>query len=232
MRVVKTPLRVTIQLVVELPDAPLNPQPPLGIDVGVKSRATLSHGQRWNKREGDRERLIVLQQRLAKAKKGSNNRKKRKVSLAKEWQRIREREKDILHEMLTDLVKQTNCYYVEDLHIQNMMQNHNLARSIAEQQWSAFVNMLTYKAASAGGWVRKVYPAYTSQDCSRCGHRVKKSLSDRMHECPVCHLCRDRDWNAAINILNRGLAVSPPSGGNIPSVTTGGKNSMLGLSSI
>lgn len=213
-RVLKTPIRIVVQLVVELPDAQPAPQPPLGIDVGVVARATLSDGQRYVGNHVDRERLTVLHQRLSKAKQGSKNRQKCKSSLAKEWQRVRMRERTTLHEMTTALVKhKTNCWYVEDLRVQNMMGNHNLARSIAEQQWGALVHQLTYKAASAGGWVRKVDPKHTSQDCSRCGERGKKTLSDRMHVCPRCGLSIDRDWNAAINILNQGLLVSPPTGG-------------------
>ena len=226
-RIVKTPIRVVIQLVVELPDVQSSPQPPLGIDVGVSARVTLSDGQRWTKNEVDRERLTVLQQRLSAAKKGSKNRQKRKSSLAKEWQRVTTKERNILHGMTADLVKKTNCYYVEDLDVQGMMKNHSLARSIAEQQWGNFVGMLAYKAESAGGWVRKVDPAYTSQDCSRCGTRVEKTLSDRLHVCPACHLEIDRDWNAARNILNRGLTVSPPSGGNSPSGALGAENCSL-----
>ena len=216
--VVKTPLRVRLQLVVARPAPPPNPQPPLGIDVGVAARATLSDGQRYGGHQIDRERLMALQQQLARAKKRSKNRQKRKRLLAKEWQRVRERERGRLHEMTADLVKhKTNCYYVENLNVQNMMGNHHLARSIAEQQWGTFVDMLTYKAASAGGWVRTGDPKHTSQDCSRCGHRVHKTLSARLHVCSACGLSLDRDWNAAINILNRGLMGSPPSGGNIPS---------------
>ncbi len=227
-RVVKTPIRVVVQVVVELPDAQPHPTPPLGIDVGIAARVTLSDGQRWTTNEVDRERLTVLQQRLSAAKKGSKNRQKRRRMLAKEWQRVRDRERAILHEMTADLVKsKSNCWYVENLNVQGMMGNHHVARSIAEQQWSAFVDMLTYKAASAGGWVVKVDPQYTSQDCSRCGTRVKKTLSDRLHICSVCGLSIDRDWNAAINILHRGLHVSPPSGGNFPSGTPGAENGML-----
>lgn len=231
-RIVHTPIRVVVQLIVALPDADPTPHPPLGIDVGVAARATLSNGTRYVGNQIDRERLTVLQQRLSHAKKGSKTRQKRKRMLAKAWQRVRERERNTLHEMTADLVKRTNCYYVEDLRVQNLMGNQHLARSIAEQQWGTFINMLTYKAARAGGWVQKVDPKYTSQDCSRCGNRVEKALSDRLHECPRCGLSIDRDWNAAINVLHRGLTVSPPSGGNAPSGPVGAENGMLGSSSI
>ena len=224
VRVVVTPLRVMVQLVVKRPDAQPNPQPPLGIDVGITARVTLSDGTRWTKCELDRERITVLQQRVSAAKKGSRNRRKRARELSKEWRRAVERERGMLHEMTADLVKKTNCYFVEDLPVQKMMQNHGLARSIAEQQWATFLAMLTYKAESAGGWVRKVDPKYTSQDCSRCGTRVKKTLSDRLYACSVCGLSIDRDWNAAINILRRGLHDLSP-GGNIPGGVSGTKNS-------
>ena len=231
-RVVKTAIRVGVQLVVALPDAQPNPQPPLGIDVGIAARATLSDGHRYVGCTVDRARLTVLQQRLSRAKKGSNNRQKKRM-LAKEWQRIRERERDILHDLTAELIKnKSNCWYVEDLNVQGMMQNHTLARSIAEQRWSTFVRMLTYKAESAGGWVKKVDPQYTSQDCSRCGARIKKTLSDRLHLCPACGLSIDRDWNAALNVLNRGLAVSPPTGGKVPCGVLGTENSTLGSSSV
>jgi transposase len=81
-----------------------------------------------------------------------------------------------------------------------------------------------YNAVGAGGWVRKVDPKQMSQDGSRCGYRVRKTLSDRRHACPECGLCIDRDWNVALNIVNRGLKDSPPSGGNIPSGTAGAEN--------
>ena len=227
-RIVKTPIRVTVQLIIELPDASPNPQPPLGIDVGMAARVTLSDGQRWTKNEVDRERVTVLQHRLSAAKPGSQTRQKRKRMLEKEWQRVRERERGILHAMTAALIKSnSNCWYVENLNVQGLLKNHTLARSIAEQQWATFVNMLTYKAARAGGWVTKVDPRYTSQDCSRCGNRVEKTLSDRLHSCDQCGLSIDRDWNAALNILHRGLTVSPPSGGNAPSVAAGGENGML-----
>ncbi len=95
---------------------------------------------------------------------------------------------------------------------------HTRLTAFLEQQRSL------YKAASAGGWVRKVDPKHTSQDCSRCGERVTKTLSDQSHMCPACGLSIDRDWNAALNILNQGLVVSPPTGGNIPCGTSGAEN--------
>ena len=231
-RVVQTPIRVVIQRVIELPDTQPAPNPPPGIDVGIQARVTLSDGQRWTKNAGDRERLTVLQQRRSAAKPRSKNRQKRKRMLAKEGQRVREQEHGQLHAMTADLVKKTHCYDVENLNVQGMLGTHYLARATAEQQWGTFVNLFTYKAASAGGWVRKVDPKHTSQDGSRCGARVQQTLSDRLHVCTRCGLSRERDWNAARNILNRGLEVRPPSGEKDPRIAIGGKNGMLGQPSI
>lgn len=111
-RVVCTPMRVVVQLVVEQPDTQPTPRPPLGIDVGIAARATLSDGTRYVGNQIDRERLAALQQHLAHAQKRSKNRQKRKRMLAKEWQRVRERKHGTLHEMTADLVKKTNCYTV------------------------------------------------------------------------------------------------------------------------
>ena len=110
-REVQTPMRGVGQLVVDLPDVHPNPNPPLGIAVGISARVPLSAGQRWPKNEGARERLTVLPQRLAAAKKGSKPRQERKRQLAKEWQRVRARA--IRHEMRTDVVKRTTGYSVD-----------------------------------------------------------------------------------------------------------------------
>jgi putative transposase len=94
---------------------------------------------------------------------------------------------------------------VEDLSVNRMVHNHCLAKSIADAAWAQFVDYLTYKAAWAGGRVVLVNPAYTSQDCSRCGHRQKLRLADRTYRCPCCGLVLDRDHNAARNLLALGL---------------------------
>ena len=93
---------------------------------------------------------------------------------------------------------------IEDLSVKRMLHNKYLSKSISDAAWSIFTDCLTYKAEEAGSVVEPVDPAYTSQDCSQCGHRLKKTLSDRRHKCPCCGLDMDRDHNAAINILRLG----------------------------
>ena len=161
VRVVRTPRRVKLQFVMEvLSPAVLDIRPPVGIDLGIKDRAVLSNGYKVPKNVVDRAELKRRQRILSRAEKGSNNRQKKRRLLAKAWQRVTERERGKIHEITRALVKDHACRFaVEDLKIPNMVRNRRLSRSIVEQQWGYFVHCLTYKAASAGGWVSKWIPA-------------------------------------------------------------------------
>ncbi len=94
---------------------------------------------------------------------------------------------------------------VEDLAVNRMVHNHCLSKSISDAGWAQFDNLLAYKAAWAGRQFVAVNPAYTSQNCSRCGHRQAMPLEERVYTCPDCNLVLDRDHNAALNILALGL---------------------------
>lgn len=209
VRVVRTPRRVKLQFVMEVAEpAVLDIRPPVGIDLGIKDRATLSNGYKVPKNVVDRAELKRRQRILSRAEKGSNNREKKRRLLAKAWQRVTERERGQVHEITRALVKGHACrFVVEDLKISNMVRNRRLSRSIVEQQWGYFVHGLTYKAASAGGWVVKVDPRNTTQRCSGCGAmpRDKLGLDQRMYHCYACGMALDRDINAAVNILHRGM---------------------------
>ena len=116
------------------------------------------------------------------------------------------------HELTRKLVAERSAkFYVEDLRVPNLVKNHHLARAIIEQQWRAFFDMLTYKAESAGGWVRKVNPRHTSQRCSGCGAMPDQrlTLGDRTYLCLTCGLVVERDVNAARNVLQAGLSGLP-----------------------
>jgi putative transposase len=97
-------------------------------------------------------------------------------------------------------VQKYGTIYVEDLKIKNMVKNHHLARSISDASWGELFDCLECKAEEAGRKIVKVNPKNTSQNCSRCGNKVEKSLAVRIHECPFCGLEMDRDENAARNI--------------------------------
>ena len=224
LRIVKTPLRVTVQVVVEREAAKVvDLRPPLGIDAGIRYRAALSTGHAVPGRRLDRSELKRRQRRLSKAGRGSRGRCRKRLALAREWQRVTERERGAMHELTARLVREHGArIYVEDLKIPNMLRNRRLARSIAEQNWGTFVSLLTYKAEEAGGWVRKVSPHHTSQWCSECGALPagKLTLDQRTYECRSCGHAEDRDVNAARNILQVGLALHPP-GGVLPGAPGG-----------
>ncbi|MEH2296857.1 RNA-guided endonuclease InsQ/TnpB family protein, partial [Nostoc sp.] len=111
-------------------------------------------------------------------------------------------------------IKQARCVVAsndvvvyEDLKIANMVKNHHLAKSISDASWYQFTQWLEYYGKIWDKAVVAVTPAYTSQDCSNCGHRVKKSLSTRTHSCSSCGIEICRDTNAAINILKKGMKI-------------------------
>lgn len=181
----------------------------VGIDVGLSHFATMSTGDHIaNPRffRTDEHALAKAQRRLAKEAKGMPARTKRRKVVAHIHERIANRRYDFCHQTARKLVNTYGVLFFEALQIPNMMQNHCLAKSIADVAWGQFVRITTDKAACAGRRVAQIDPRYTSQDCSRCGHRVPKKLSERVHQCSTCQLILDRDHNAALNILRCGLA--------------------------
>ena len=207
-RVVKTARRVSVCLTWALPELRLvDARPPVGMDVGVDNLYALSNGEIAPAMKRDKSRVKHFQKRLSKAKKGSNNRIKKRSSYAKACQAERERTQGQLHELTARLVKDHGArWFVEDLDIQKMTakgkaQKRGLNRSILEREWGSFVSKLTYKAESAGGWVEKVNAAYTSKTCNKCGgvnHHMGRT--DPMN-CIYCNHQDHRDVNAAKNML-------------------------------
>lgn len=198
-------------LVIEAPKR--NPLPKtglsVGVDVGVKDFCTLSTGEvvanpRTLQKHG--ENLAQEQRRLARKKKGSNNRQKAKLKVARVYAKVANTRKDFHHKLSTSLVQRFDVIAVEALNVKGMVRNHKLSKSILDVAWSAFFAMIQTKAENAGRVFEKVNPAYTSQTCSECGHRQKMPLKVRTFECGKCQVVIQRDHNAAINILGRGTA--------------------------
>ena len=217
LRIVRSPRRVEVQIVVELAQQDIadDARAPVGIDIGIRARVALSGGEIVPGNPLDRAELRHRQRRVSRAQRGSKSRRKKVCALAKEWQRVTERERGRLHELTSRLVREQGPrFYVEDLRILNMTKNHRLARAILEQTWGAFVSMLAYKAEDAGGWVRKVPAHRTSQRCSACGAppSTPVGLAVRTYRCAGCRNVVDRDVNAARNILSVGLALDWPGG--------------------
>src|SRR5262249_18609744 len=192
-------------------DIPVQPLPAMGqetgIDLGIEAFATLSNGMRifspgWY-RQAERA-LKMAHRRVSRRKKGSNRRRKAVKLLAKAHQKVRRARQDFHHKTALALVRANDTIYHEDLQTANMVRNHHLAKSIQDAGWSAFLSILSFKAACAGRSVVAVPPAYTSQICSGCGVLVSKGLSVRWHSCPECGTSLHRDHNAAKNIERLG----------------------------
>lgn len=180
----------------------------IGIDVGINKYAVLSNGMEYENprflRKKERQ-LKKAQQKLSRRKKRSANYIKQVQRIQKLHEKVANQRKDFLHKLSYHLSKDYSVIVVENLNIRNMVRNRKLSKSISDAGWGMFRNMLAYKCENHGGVLVKVEPKYTSQDCSSCGNRVKKSLSIRTHVCKKCGTVLDRDYNASLNILQKGL---------------------------
>jgi putative transposase len=181
----------------------------VGIDVGLKTFATLSDEQELANPRFFREEekaLARAQRRLSKEERGTLERACRRRVVARVHERTRCRRGDFTHQHSRRIVNQFDMIAVEDLSVNRMVHDHCLAKSIHDAAWSQFASHLSYKAAWAGRRFVAVNPAYTSQDCSQCGHRkTDLSLADRTYACLCCGIVLDRDLNASLNILGVGL---------------------------
>jgi putative transposase len=187
-----------------LPEVP----DPVGLDVGLAAFATLSTGETIpNPRffRAEEKALARAQRRLAKEAKGTPTRRKRRKIVARVHERTRFRRRDFTHQKSRRVVNRFQVIAAEELSVNRMVHNHCLAKSISDAAWAEFLSMIRVKAEWAGRAFIAVNPAYTSQDCSRCGHRQKMPLADRVYRCPCCLLELDRDLNAALNLLRVGL---------------------------
>lgn len=183
----------------------------VGLDAGITTLLTLSTGEkvanlRHEKR--DRARLALAQRRFARKQKGSANRAKAAVKVAKVYGRIRDRRRDYLHKLSTRIIRENQTVVIEDLSVRNMVRNHSLARAISDASWRELRRQLQYKATWYGRQVVAIdrwYPS--SKTCSECG-RVTPSLPLNVREWTCqCGVVHDRDVNAAKNIRAAGLAV-------------------------
>ena len=180
----------------------------IGLDVGLASFYTDHEGNKVDNpkflRKSEK-KLKRLQRRLSKKKKGSKNRQKARQRLAKAHLKISRQRKDFAVKLARCVVRSNDVIAYEDLRIKNLVKNHCLAKSINDAAWYQFREWIEYFGVKFGKITIAVPPNYTSQNCSNCGEIVKKSLSTRTHQCK-CGCVLDRDENAAINILKKGLS--------------------------
>ena len=195
----------------EIPDPATPAGGTVGVDLGVKTLATLSDGTTFaNPRALGRRlrRLKHLSKSLSRKRNGSKNREKTKLRLAKMHLRIFNIRHDTLHKVTTYLAKNHSKIVIEDLNVSGMLRNKRLARAIVDVGFYEFRKQLKYKCKWYGSElvvVSRTFPS--SKLCSRCGHKKQElSLSEREYHCEECGLQIDRDLNAALNLV----AVSMP----------------------
>jgi putative transposase len=179
-----------------------------GIDVGLFAYYTDSEGQTVDNprfyRKAEK-KLKRLHRQFSRKQKKSSNRKRARKHLAKGYLKVARQREDFARKQANALITSHDLIAYEDLKIANMVRNHHLAKSINDAAWSQFLSWVCAYGAMHGIAVIKVAPHYTTQDCSACGARIKKSLSVRTHICTHCGVVLDRDQNAARNILDKAL---------------------------
>ena len=184
----------------------------IGIDLGVKDFVITSEGEVFNNfhfKKSETKKIKKFQKQLSRKQKGSNNRNKARVKLAKVYKKINDRKQYYLHAVSNSLIDENQVICMEDLNVKGMVKNHNLAESISEMNFGEFRRMLEYKAQWYNRkivFVNRFYPS--SKTCHNCGYNNKNlTLNDRQWICPQCGEVIERDYNAALNILDEGLRI-------------------------
>ena len=184
----------------------------VGIDLGVKDFVITSDGEVFENKhffKRTEHRIKVLQKQLCKKVKGSNNRMKQRIRLARKFERLTNQREAYIHYVVNSLLNNYDTVFMEDLNVKGMLKNHKLAKAIAEVGLYGFKTILTDKAGLNGkqvAFVDRFYPS--SKTCNHCGY-VKRDLTLDVREwtCPECGEHHDRDVNAAVNILNEGKRI-------------------------
>jgi putative transposase len=184
-----------------------------GLDAGLKNLYTDSNGETVaNPRTliKHEKKIKRLQRRLSRKKKGSKNSEKARIRLAREHEKVTDIRNDFQHKVTHRLASENQVVCIEDLNVKGMIRNHRLAKSISDASWSGFYRKLEYKMEDHGGTLVRVPRTYpSSQLCSCCGYQNREvmDLSIRAWRCPECGAEHDRDVNAAVNILRKGMEI-------------------------
>ena len=204
----------------------------VGIDLGIKSYIVDSDSNKINNPKylsKSLVRLEVEQRKLSHMKKDSKNRDKQRIKVARLYHHIRNQRNDFLHKLSSKYINENQVISLEDLDIKQMEQDSTLSFFVADASWSKFVSMLEYKGKWYGRDIIKVPTFFpSSQVCSCCGYQNKdiKDLSIREWVCPKCGSSHNRDHNASINILNKGLDILKARTLPVSSLTLDSKESL------
>ena len=181
----------------------------VGIDLGVKDFVITSDGEVFENKHFfklQEKKIAKLQRQLSKKQKGSNNRSKQRVKVAKAFERLTNQKDAYIHSVVNELLMYYDTVFMEDLNVQGMLKNHKLAKAIQEVGFYSFKQILEDKARNNYKevvFVGRFYPS--SKTCHKCGYVNKAlTLNDREWTCPVCGEHHDRDLNAAMNIILEG----------------------------
>ena len=181
----------------------------VGIDLGVKDFIITSDGEVFENKhffKKSENRINKLQRRLSKKAKGSNNRNKVRIKIAKEFEHLTNQRMDYIHNAVNSLLKTYDYIFMENLNVQGMLKNHKLAKAIQELGFYTFKNTLKNKAMMNDKFVIEVDRWFaSSKTCHKCGYVYKGlTIGEREWTCPICGEHHDRDLNAAMNILIEG----------------------------
>ena len=184
----------------------------VAIDLGIKDFVFTSDGEVFDNlhfKKSQLNKIKRLQRQLSRKVKGSNNRNKTRIRLAKTYKKINDKKQYYLHQVSNTLINENQVICMEDLNVKGMLKNHKLAESIQEMNFGEFKRILEYKVKWYNRkiiYVDRFYPS--SKTCHNCGYINKQlKLNDRQWVCPQCGAVIERDYNAALNILDEGLRI-------------------------
>ena len=185
----------------------------VGIDLGIKDFVITSDGEVFENKhffKSQEQKIAKLQRQMSRKQKGSNNRNKVRIKLAKAFEKITNQKEQYIHNVVNELLTYYDTVFMEDLNVKGMLKNHKLAKAIQEIGFYKFKSILTDKAFNNGKRViliDRFYPS--SKTCSVCGYINKElKLSDRQWVCPDCGEIIERDYNAALNIRDEGIRLN------------------------
>jgi putative transposase len=212
---------------------PITPsQKAVGVDVGIKYFLADSQGNIESNpqfyRQGEQQLNRLNRRKSKKFRKGkpqSQNYHKARCLYALKHLKVSRQREEFVKRVALRLIKSNDLVAYEDLNVKGMVKNRHLSKSISDAGWSTFRSWLDYFGYKYGKVTVAVPPYNTSHNCSNCGEKVQKSLSTRTHVCPHCNYVEDRDINAAINILQRGLSTA----GHAESYKLGEMEPLVGL---